>query len=168
MLNIISFSFIITMLQSAISNSFSNVTFININPPYKRITYTYTYTYTYTSYVKEPVSQALIYISHNIHILHRIYDIFFVSLSKSEQILLKEYFKKLQKIHLNINLRITKGLQGGRKSNAKGMSVEFSDFREYSKEFVSKIKKGSKKGWAYIKYKDKYGYVHNTRPYNDN
>ncbi|MDD6847707.1 MAG: SH3 domain-containing protein [Oscillospiraceae bacterium] len=35
-------------------------------------------------------------------------------------------------------------------------------------KFISQIKKGSKKGWAYIKYKDKYGYVHNTIPYNDN
>lgn len=48
-----------------------------------------------------------------------------------ERIFNDEFFKKLQKIHLNINLRITKGLQGGRKSHAKGMSVEFSDFREY-------------------------------------
>ena len=48
-----------------------------------------------------------------------------------EKIFNDDFFKKLQKIHLNINLRITKGLQGGRKSHAKGMSVEFSDFREY-------------------------------------
>ncbi len=43
----------------------------------------------------------------------------------------EDFFKKLNKIHLNLNLKISKGYQGGRKSQAKGVSVEFSDFREY-------------------------------------
>lgn len=34
-------------------------------------------------------------------------------------------------------------------------------------QFVSQIKEGSKKGWAYIKYNGQYGYVYSTIPYND-
>jgi uncharacterized protein (DUF58 family) len=48
-----------------------------------------------------------------------------------ERIFNEDFFKKLNKINLNINLRLSNGAQGGRKSKAKGASVEFSDFREY-------------------------------------
>lgn len=43
-----------------------------------------------------------------------------------------EFFEKLNTINLSINMRLNKGAGGGRKSNAKGTSVEFSDFREYN------------------------------------
>ena len=49
-----------------------------------------------------------------------------------ERIFNEDFFKKLNKINLNINLRLSNGAQGGRKSKAKGASVEFSDFREYA------------------------------------
>ena len=49
-----------------------------------------------------------------------------------ERIFNEDFFKKLNKINLNINLRLNSGAQGGRKSKAKGASVEFSDFREYA------------------------------------
>lgn len=49
-----------------------------------------------------------------------------------ERIFNEDFFKKLNKINLNINLRLNSGAQGGRKSKAKGSSVEFSDFREYA------------------------------------
>lgn len=49
-----------------------------------------------------------------------------------ERIFNQDFFKKLNKINLNINLRLSNGAQGGRKSKAKGTSVEFSDFREYA------------------------------------
>ncbi|EKQ51408.1 MULTISPECIES: DUF58 domain-containing protein [unclassified Clostridium] len=48
-----------------------------------------------------------------------------------ERIFNEDFFRKLNKINLNINLRLSNGAQGGRKSKAKGASVEFSDFREY-------------------------------------
>lgn len=43
----------------------------------------------------------------------------------------KEFFKKLNNISIKLNLKLSKGTQGGRKSKARGTSVEFSDFREY-------------------------------------
>ena len=43
----------------------------------------------------------------------------------------KEFFNKLNNISINLNLKLSKGAQGGRKSRARGTSVEFSDFREY-------------------------------------
>lgn len=42
-----------------------------------------------------------------------------------------EFFNKLNTLKLSINMRLNKGMSGGRKSSAKGTSVEFSDFREY-------------------------------------
>lgn len=49
-----------------------------------------------------------------------------------EKIFNDDFFKKLNKINLYLNMRLNEGTQGGRKSKAKGVSVEFSDFREYS------------------------------------
>ncbi|SHJ47783.1 DUF58 domain-containing protein [Paramaledivibacter caminithermalis] len=43
----------------------------------------------------------------------------------------KGFLNKLNRLKLNYNLSINKGYGGGRKSNAKGCSSEFSDFREY-------------------------------------
>ena len=43
----------------------------------------------------------------------------------------KEFFNKLNNISIKLNLKLSKGAQGGRKSKARGTSVEFSDFREY-------------------------------------
>ena len=43
----------------------------------------------------------------------------------------KEFFKKLNNISIKLNLKLSKGAQGGRKPKARGTSVEFSDFREY-------------------------------------
>lgn len=42
-----------------------------------------------------------------------------------------EFFKSLSSLKLAMHLRLEKGMNGGRKSSAKGTSVEFSDFREY-------------------------------------
>ena len=44
----------------------------------------------------------------------------------------EDFFKKLNKINMYINFKLTGGTQGGRKSKAKGVSVEFSDYREYA------------------------------------
>lgn len=41
------------------------------------------------------------------------------------------FFSKLNYLKLAMHIRLDKGLSGGRKSSAKGSSVEFSDFREY-------------------------------------
>lgn len=41
------------------------------------------------------------------------------------------FFAKLNNLKLAMNIRLDKGMSGGRKSSAKGASVEFSDFREY-------------------------------------
>ena len=49
-----------------------------------------------------------------------------------EKIFNEDFFRKLSNINLNINLKLSQGAQGGRKSKAKGMSVEFSDCREYA------------------------------------
>lgn len=43
-----------------------------------------------------------------------------------------EFFKKLENIALNAKITISGGASGSRKSKAKGSSVEFSDYREYS------------------------------------
>lgn len=42
-----------------------------------------------------------------------------------------DFFKSLTSLKLAMHLRLEKGMSGGRKSSAKGASVEFSDFREY-------------------------------------
>ncbi|MGL5353145.1 MAG: DUF58 domain-containing protein [Clostridium sp.] len=44
----------------------------------------------------------------------------------------EDFFKKLNKINMHINFKLSSGTQGGRKSKAKGVSVEFSDYREYA------------------------------------
>jgi len=49
-----------------------------------------------------------------------------------EKIFDAEFFKKLENISIKANMSMTEGTAGGRKSKAKGSSVEFSDFREYS------------------------------------
>lgn len=49
-----------------------------------------------------------------------------------ENIFDKDFFTKLNKINMALNFRLSNGTQGGRKSKAKGVSVEFSDFREYA------------------------------------
>jgi uncharacterized protein (DUF58 family) len=49
----------------------------------------------------------------------------------AEKIFNEDFFAKLNKINLSINLKLSSGTQGGRKSKAKGVSVEFSDYREY-------------------------------------
>ncbi len=43
----------------------------------------------------------------------------------------QDFFDKLNHLTLVMNTKMTHGIGGGRKSNAKGTSVEFSDFREY-------------------------------------
>ncbi|WP_300382053.1 DUF58 domain-containing protein [Clostridium sp.] len=50
-----------------------------------------------------------------------------------EKVFNEDFFKKLSKINMSINLKLSSGNQGGRKSKAKGVSVEFSDYREYVK-----------------------------------
>jgi uncharacterized protein (DUF58 family) len=42
-----------------------------------------------------------------------------------------EFFQKLNHLKLASHIRLDQGQSGGRKSSAKGSSVEFSDFREY-------------------------------------
>lgn len=42
-----------------------------------------------------------------------------------------EFYQKLNTMRLSMKMRLAAGHSGGRKSNAKGNSVEFSDFREY-------------------------------------
>lgn len=42
-----------------------------------------------------------------------------------------EFYEKLKMFRMHLKLRLAAGANGGRKSNAKGSSVEFSDFREY-------------------------------------
>lgn len=41
------------------------------------------------------------------------------------------FFEKMGQLAIAMNTRMTHGIGGGRKSNAKGSSVEFSDYREY-------------------------------------
>lgn len=43
----------------------------------------------------------------------------------------KEFFNTLNNISIRLNIKLSKGAQGGRKSKVRGTSVEFSDFREY-------------------------------------
>lgn len=43
-----------------------------------------------------------------------------------------DFYKKLESIAIRAKMTMTEGAAGGRKSKAKGSSVEFSDFREYS------------------------------------
>lgn len=50
----------------------------------------------------------------------------------SQNLIDSQLIKKLERLSLNSNLVLDKGFMGGRKSNAKGASVEFSDFREYT------------------------------------
>ena len=42
-----------------------------------------------------------------------------------------EFYKSLALFRMNLRMKLAAGANGGRKSNAKGSSVEFSDFREY-------------------------------------
>ena len=42
-----------------------------------------------------------------------------------------EFYEKLMHSRMNFKMRTASGMAGSRKSNAKGASVEFSDFREY-------------------------------------
>lgn len=44
----------------------------------------------------------------------------------------EDFFKKLESISIKARMTLTDGAAGGRKSKAKGSSVEFSDFREYT------------------------------------
>ncbi|MBO5238880.1 MAG: DUF58 domain-containing protein [Lachnospiraceae bacterium] len=48
-----------------------------------------------------------------------------------EKLFDQEFFAKLNNLAIAMNTRMTHGMGGGRKSNAKGTSVEFSDYREY-------------------------------------
>lgn len=50
----------------------------------------------------------------------------------SERLFNEDFFKKLNEINMHINFKLSSGTQGGRKSKAKGVSVEFSDYREYA------------------------------------
>ena len=43
----------------------------------------------------------------------------------------KGFFDKLNTLKMSLNMRLSQGMSGIRKSSAKGTSVEFSDFREY-------------------------------------
>jgi uncharacterized protein (DUF58 family) len=43
-----------------------------------------------------------------------------------------DFFKKLESISIKARMTMTEGAAGGRKSKAKGSSVEISDFREYT------------------------------------
>lgn len=43
----------------------------------------------------------------------------------------KDFFDRLSTLKMGLNMRLTQGMSGSRKSTAKGSSVEFSDFREY-------------------------------------
>ncbi len=42
-----------------------------------------------------------------------------------------DFFDKLNTLKMSLNMRLSQGMSGIRKSSAKGSSVEFSDFREY-------------------------------------
>ena len=43
----------------------------------------------------------------------------------------KGFFEKLNTLKMSLNMRLSQGMSGIRKSSARGSSVEFSDFREY-------------------------------------
>lgn len=49
----------------------------------------------------------------------------------NETIFNKDFFQKLELLSLNITPTLTTGSSGSRKSKAKGMSVEFSDYKDY-------------------------------------
>ncbi|WP_113674900.1 DUF58 domain-containing protein [Vallitalea guaymasensis] len=49
----------------------------------------------------------------------------------NEQIFTSDFMSKLEKLSISVKNMATYGLAGSRKSKAKGMSVEFSDYREY-------------------------------------
>ena len=49
----------------------------------------------------------------------------------SEVLFDKEFFNKLNTLKMSLNMQLSQGMSGIRKSSAKGSSVEFSDFREY-------------------------------------
>ena len=49
----------------------------------------------------------------------------------SDETFTPEFYNKLKTFKPMLKLRLAAGANGGRKSNAKGSSVEFSDFREY-------------------------------------
>lgn len=50
---------------------------------------------------------------------------------EKEQIFDAEFYKKINTLRMKMKMNLAAGMNGGRKSNAKGTSVEFSDFREY-------------------------------------
>lgn len=50
---------------------------------------------------------------------------------KLSQVFTSEYISKLEALNISINNKIQSGYNGIRKSNTKGSSVEFSDFRNY-------------------------------------
>lgn len=49
----------------------------------------------------------------------------------AEKLFDQAFFTKLNQLAIAMNTHMTHGMGGGRKSNAKGTSVEFSDYREY-------------------------------------
>lgn len=49
-----------------------------------------------------------------------------------EKIFDGDFYKKLENISIKVRMTMNEGNSGGRKSKAKGSSVEFSDFREYT------------------------------------
>ncbi len=50
----------------------------------------------------------------------------------NEKVFDEEFYRKLESISIKARMTLTDGAAGGRKSKAKGSSVEFSDFREYT------------------------------------
>ncbi|TCK98696.1 uncharacterized protein DUF58 [Natranaerovirga hydrolytica] len=48
-----------------------------------------------------------------------------------EKIFDQDFFAKLNKLNFLVKMSLSQGANGGRKSTAKGTSVEFSDYREY-------------------------------------
>ena len=49
-----------------------------------------------------------------------------------EKVFDEDFYRKLESISIKARMTLTEGAAGGRKSKAKGSSVEFSDFREYT------------------------------------
>lgn len=50
---------------------------------------------------------------------------------EKEKVFDAEFYKKINTLRMSMKMKLAAGMNGGRKSNAKGTSVEFSDFREY-------------------------------------
>ena len=50
----------------------------------------------------------------------------------NEKVFDENFYRKLESISIKARMTLTDGAAGGRKSKAKGSSVEFSDFREYT------------------------------------